>query len=147
MSKIDEFYEVIKKETEIILATSADNRVTMRVVSPVMCDEGILFFTWSDSRKFAQLRNNPKCCIAAGGFYAECEASFRGATMLDENSGLRAAYCVKFANAFDENVQYGGVGADFIVLKPTRLSGWAFKDGIPTEDGVPNETFDIEING
>lgn len=145
MNKIEQFYETIKKEMTIAVATSADGRVTMRTVSPVFFQGSILFFTSADSIKFRQLQRNPLCCIAAGSFFAEATAKICGSTMRMENKELRDAYCEKFPQAFDENVEFGGREAQFILLQPSRLSGWAFEDDVPLAGGIPTVPFDISI--
>ncbi len=146
MEHIDRFYETVKKEMAITLATEADGRVTMRTVSPVLYGRHILMFTSPDSLKYRQLKANPHCCIAAGGFFAEATSVCLGSTMLDANEKLRAAYSEKFPGAFDDGIEFGGRAAVFILLTPTRLTGWAFENGVPTPDGVPTVPFDIALD-
>lgn len=145
MNKIEQFYNLVRTEMTITLATAANESVTMRVVSPVCYQQAILIFTSGESKKYRQLQKNPHCCLAVGPFFAEAIAQFRGAAMLPENRELRDAYSEKFPNAFDENVEFGGRNAEFILLSPTRLSGWAFENDIPTESGIPTLPFEIEI--
>ena len=65
--------------------------------------------------------------------------------MLDSNEELRQVYCEKFPGAFDEGVALGGRDAEFILLEPLKLKGWALEDDIPTSDGVPTIPFEIDI--
>ena len=123
MDKIIQFYEIIKNEMSVTLATALDQSVTMRFVSPVYYKKSILFFTEPESLKYRQLKANPNCCIGAGNFFAEASAEFLGSTMSDHNEELRKVYCEKFPGAFDEGVALGGRTAEFILLKPTRLKG------------------------
>lgn len=145
MDQIARFYEGIKTEMAVTLATASDGSVTMRLVSPVYEPDGILMFTAADSLKYRQLRANPNCCIAVAGMFAEATAEFLGATMLDANQARREAYCRKFPGAFDEGIPLGGRAAEFILLKPVRLKGWAFENDVPTADGVPTLPFEIEM--
>lgn len=145
MDRTVQFFEVVKNEMGVTLATALDGSVTMRVVSPVLYDGKILLFTSPDSRKYMQLRENPRCCVAAGAFFAEATAAFCGATMLDENESLRKAYSEKFPGAFDEGIAFGGRDAEFILLTPTRLTGWAFENDVPTPEGIPTIPFAIEL--
>lgn len=131
MKELKKFWNSIEKEETMILATSAGDRVTMRTISPVFYQDAILVFTSMESVKYKQLRKNPECCIAAGGCFLEAEAQFCGHTMLDENKSLRAAYDKKFKGAFDENIEFGGRDAEFILLKPVLIKGWKFENGIP----------------
>lgn len=145
MNQIDPFNQAIKDEMAVVLATSADGSVTMRLVSPVNYHGDVLIFTHASSRKYQQLQQNPNCCISAGGFFAEAKATFCGATMLDKNQPMREAYAAKFAGAFDEGVTFGGRNAEFLLLHPTALSGWTFENDTPTADGIPNVPFQISM--
>lgn len=142
----EQFYESIKKEMTMTLATEADNKITMRLVSPAYYNECILIFTGNTSKKYNQLKKNPNCCISIGNFFAQATAQFHGECMLEENKELRDAYSKKFPGAFDENMEFGGRKSEFIVFKPTIVSGWAFENDIPNEIGVPTIPFEFEIN-
>ena len=146
MDKLEQFYEIIKKEMTITLATSAGGSVTMRIVSPVFYQGAILIFTANDSKKYRQLKANPRCGIGAGLFFAEAAAEFRGPTLLPENKELRNAYCGKFPKAFDEGVEFGGRDAEFILLRPSRITGWAFDDDIHHANNIPSIPFDISLS-
>ena len=145
MKQIDQFYASVKNEMMMTLATCAEGVVTMRLVSPVEYRGSILIFTNADSKKYKQLEENPHCCVSVGGFFAQADAEFMGATMLEENAALREAYDAKFPGAFDEGLAFGGRDADFILFHPSRLSGWAFENDTPTPDGIPTIPFDIAI--
>lgn len=145
MDQVSRFFEAVKQELCMTLATASGGSVTMRTVSPVYQDGSILIFTAPGSLKYRQLKENPHCCVAVGGFFAEASAVFCGATMLDANAALRKAYCEKFPGAFDEGLAFGGRGAEFILLKPARLKGWAFENDIPTPDGIPTVPFEIDL--
>lgn len=145
MNKTEQFFDLIRQEMTLILATADGTGVTMRTVSPVYFEGGILIFTSPASRKYRQLEANSHCCIAVGEFFAECAAEFLGATMLDENSALRQAYAQKFPDAFDEGVAFGGRAAEFILLKPRKLTGWGFENNAPSPDGAPPLPFEIML--
>lgn len=145
MDRVSRFYEEIKKEMGVTLATAAQERVTMRTVSPVYYKGDILIFTAPDSLKYRQLKENPNCCIAAGNFFAEARAEFLGATMAEANEERRNAYCEKFPGAFDEGVAMGGRDAEFIQFRLKKLTGWAYENDVPGEDGIPTIPFEIEM--
>lgn len=122
--EINMFYECVNKEEEMLLATCAQRRVTMRTVSPVLYNNAVLIFTSPDSTKYKQLKENQNCTFKLGSFFIEAEAEFKGPTMLDTNLELRKAYEAKFSDAFDPTVPFGGINSDFILLKPRSISGW-----------------------
>ncbi len=143
--KIEEFYELVKTEMTMSLATAEGASVTMRLVSPAYMEGGILIFTDSASVKFAQLKANPSCAVSLGGFFAEATAEFMGPCMDSKNAKLREVYSEKFPYAFAEGVAFGGRNAEFILLKPFKLSGWAFENDIPTPDGIPSIPFSVAL--
>lgn len=145
MNKLEQFYDLIKTEMGVILATGTENSITMRLVSPVYYNGDILIFTAASSKKYQQLCENPNCCIAVGTFYAEAMVKFLGSTMEEKNKELRDAYSAKFPGAFDEDVMLGGRNAEFLLLTPTKLTGWSFEDDIPTADGIPTIPFEISV--
>lgn len=120
------FWKQVHEQETALLATAAQDEVTMRTVSPVATQDAILIFTHPDSTKYRQLQQNPRCCIAVGSCFAQATAVFCGSTMLEKNAALREAYTQKFADAFDESAVFGGRDSDFILLTPTRVTGWMF---------------------
>lgn len=124
MDKLNELYELIKRDETVVLATGTSDSVTMRTISPVFYENKILFFTNKNSLKFSQLQTNPNCCILIGNFFVEAKATFYGSTMLDENEKLRKVYDEKFPGAFDENVDLGGRDSDFVIFDLIKASGW-----------------------
>lgn len=143
MDKIQEFYEIIKKDETIILATSADKSVTMRVISPVYYKGKVLFFTNNNSKKYLQLLSNNNCCISARHFFAEATAEFFGSTMKEENKELRDVYNEKFPGAFDEGIEYGGRNSDFVILTLNRLYGWNYENNSDAGNEFPTSPFEV----
>lgn len=131
MESIKEFLESVKKEEAAVLATSSGGEVTMRMVSPVVCEDGILIFTSPQSCKYRHLQDNPNCCLAVGTLFLQLRAEFKGPTMGDDNEVLRSIYSEKFSDAFEIDTEFGGKKADFILLKPVKLTGWNFESGVP----------------
>lgn len=131
MKELDQMWECLKKEEGVLLATSAGKSVTMRTISPVCHQDAVLMFTHPESVKYKQMKENPFCCIAAGGCFLEAKAEFLGPTMSDTNAALRDVYAQKFPDAFDENVPFGGRTSEFVLMRPVRVKGWAFENGVP----------------
>lgn len=129
--ELQRFWDGVKWKNDVMLATEAGGRVTMRTVSPVYYEDKVLIFTGAESLKYKQLRENPNCCFSIDGFYAEAVAEFCGPTMDDGNEPLRKAYAEKFPDAFDADVAFGGREAEFVLLKPTRIRGWVFENNMP----------------
>lgn len=149
--EIESFLDSIKKGATITLATASEGHVTMRIISPVLYHQDVLFFTHCSTLKYKQLKTNPHCCIGSGMSFAEAKAEFLGDTLADQNKNLRTAYCEKFPDAFDEGAEFGGRDSEFILLRLTKLRGWAFAprdNSTPTEagpDAIPTHPFEINL--
>lgn len=137
MKEVEKFWDSIKNDEMVVLATADGESVTMRVVSPVPYKDSILIFTDADSTKYRQLQQNPNCSMAVGSCFLEAKAEFFGPTMNDENAAMREAYSVKFNDAFVEGVPFGGRESEFVLFHPVRLSGWVMDEG--GETGSPFE--------
>lgn len=131
MKQLEQVWKSVKEEEAALLATSAGGRVTMRTVSPVYDADTVLIFTGVDTVKYRQLKENPNCCFALGGFFLEASAEFLGPTMAEENEALRQVYAQKFKGAFDEGIEHGGRESEFVRFLPTRVYGWGFEGGAP----------------
>ena len=143
--RLSRLYAALDRSMTALLATASGGSVTMRTVSPVRMNGDVLIFTGPDSKKYRQLRENPNCCLAVEGFFIEAAAEFFGPTVKEGNGALREAYSAKFPGAFDEGVEFGGVGCEFILLRPFRVSGWEFSSGAPTPEGIPDLPFEMEL--
>lgn len=131
MNQAQPFWDSIKNDEGVLLATAVQGSVTMRVISPVFYQDAILIATDADTKKYQQLKENPYCCLSAGGFFMEAKVEFLGAAMREENAALREVYASKFSDAFDEGMLFGVRDADFLLLTPVRLTGWGAVDGVP----------------
>lgn len=131
MKTVNDFLEHIKGEETAVLATASGGMVTMRTVSPVCTEDAVLIFTSPQSCKYRQLKENPNCCLSAGGYYLQARAEFAGPTMKEDNASLRELYNAKFPGAFDADMDFGGRDSDFILFKPVALSGWSYESGRP----------------
>ena len=146
MGNVEQFFNAIQHAGYVTLATSENDEVTMRIISPALYEKHILFFTHSDSIKYRQLQANPRCCISTRYFVAYGEAQFRGATMARENILLRDEYCEKFRRAFDSNSSFNGCDAEFILIKINKIKGWSYENEQDAGITIPTVPFEITLN-
>jgi Pyridoxamine 5''-phosphate oxidase. len=132
MDRQEIFWNSVKNEEIMFLATAADDSVSMRTVAPVHYDDAVLIFTGPPSRKYAQLKKNPNCCFSLTGCFVEAKAEFMGPTLSESNAKLREAYEKKFKGAFDEDAEYNGRNSEFILLRPIVMKGWGMENGTYT---------------
>lgn len=145
MDRKEMFFDILGREMVMTLATGTQGNVSMRAVSPAVYGKDILIFTSPESKKYAQMKENPYCCVSVGPFFANASVRFCGDTMKAENKALRDAYNAKFPGAFDEGVEFGGRHAEFLLLTPTTLYGWAYGDGSMTGEGIPTVPFEAQF--
>jgi len=88
----EEVIAALEAEQTLILATAADNRVTIRPMSHVNDGMIIYFQTGRDYLKSQQIRINPKIAIRVGGYDIEGKATLRGHPLDAENSLFAALY-------------------------------------------------------
>lgn len=141
---VNQFWDKVKEEETALLATSSNGLVTMRTISPVYYENKVLIFTYPNSNKYLQMKDEPHCCLAVGNIFMEAVAEFLGHTMLETNEHLRNVYSKKFNGAFDENMEFGGRNAEFILFKPTKIKGWYFENGDLTGSGIPTIPFEFD---
>ena len=77
--------KALESEKSIILATCADNRVTMRTMSHVNEGLTVYFQTGKDYLKCRQIGINPNVAIAVGGYDMEGKAALLGHPSDTEN--------------------------------------------------------------
>lgn len=128
MKHLTELCEAAKQSQTMILATTANDSVTMRTVSPVLYQEKILIFTSPKSRKYQQLQANPHCAFMINDIFVEATTQFLGATLAKENQAYQKAYLQKFNDAFDEKAAFNGCQAEFVLFTPQKITSWSFND-------------------
>lgn len=90
----DKIINILKDARCIILATSENNRVTTRLVSPIQYGTSILFSTQDGSKKIRQIRANEKVAFAYNGINVEAKAVIFGHPL--RHPTFMKDYCDKF---------------------------------------------------
>lgn len=141
---LEVFRKTVAEEEVMFLATSKDDDVTIRPVSPLIM-EGmtVYFYTGNQSEKYAQMRANPKVAFSLGlnGCYqVQGTVKFLGGVFEEKNTQIRNAYKEKYKGAFE----VAAPGEDFSTIEFMAvdikvLKGWIFdvKDpNVPLGMGV-----------
>jgi len=98
----EKFIEDLKTESLIYLAASKDNKVIIRTVSPLICDNKIYFYTGSDTQKYDYISENNNIAFAFNYYQVEGQIEFIGNPMDEQNTNIKNAYIKKYSNAFKE---------------------------------------------
>ena len=125
----EEVISALETEDTLILATCADNRVTIRPMSHINAGLDVYFQTSDDSLKMQQIRINPKVALCVGSYQIEGTAEEQGPPLASENAFLAAAYEKKHPCSFQKYSAY----PDEIVVCVTiqRVTQWRYIGGKP----------------
>ena len=125
----DEVTTVLAKEKTIVLATAADNRVTIRSMSHVNDGTTIYFQTGSNYLKTQQIRINPNVAISVGGYDIEGKATLLGHPLDTDNCLFAKLYKAKHPQSTD----IWSTFPEEIVVKVEIeiVKKWRYVDGKP----------------
>ena len=119
---IELFWQELEKTTSMAMATSKDDVVTIRPISPLRHVQEIVICTDPNSRKAAQISANPNVAICLGPFYLQGRARNLGAACQTANLPIKEAYCARYPGAFKaESPQFTG-DEIFIAITLAKLS-------------------------
>jgi len=142
---LEDFKETVRKEEVMYLATTKNNDVSIRTVSPLLIgDNTVCFYTSHNSEKYDQLKANPKAafCVGMYGRYqAQGTVKFLGSVFNEENETIRELYKAKYHGAFE----IAAPGEDmhtneFIIIEIKLIKGWIFEGEMPV--GLADLKFD-----
>ena len=120
----------LEKEKSIVLATSADDKVTARTVSHVNDGINIYFQTGNTSEKFMQIKTNPLIALAVGNMQIEAAAEALGHP--SANPRFIGLYKIKFPRYYELYT----CSEDEAVIKaiPIKITFYKYIDGKPCKD-------------
>ena len=135
----ENFKKTVEKEYVINLATSAENKVTLRSVGPIIIDQTIYFYTGNNDEKYRQMKANNNVAFSIGingKYYGQGKAKFLGSIFDDKNHHLREIYKKKYEGAFEISAPGEDMNSnEFIGIHIMLLKEWIFdaEKGIPLE--------------
>ena len=133
----NDFAETVRNEEIMYLATSGDDGIAIRPVSPLMGEGNtVYFYTSHTSRKYAQMKQNPSVAFSvgsAGRYQAEGTVRFLGGVFASENAELNAAYRARYTGAFEISAPGEDMESnEFIAVDIAVLKGWIFDKENPS---------------
>ncbi len=96
----DEIIHIFDENREIVLATSSKDRVTARTVTFANDGLEILFWSWDNNKKIAQIKENPRVALTLKNVQYEGEAEILGKPSDKENKAFLDLFERKLAKAF-----------------------------------------------
>lgn len=127
-----EVTDYLNANNVVVLATSADNRVTARSMSYV--NKGLTVYCQTDRRflKVEQMRVNPKVALCAHNIQIEGLATIGKQPLDPSNSEFAELYSERVPQAFERFAHW----KSFVVVQvePTLVTVWKNVNGKPCRD-------------
>jgi len=125
----EEIEKILRKAKEIVLATSAEDRVSARLMAPLSDGLTVMMSTGGGSQKVEQMRQNPNIALAIGNLKMEARAELFG-----HPSG-HPTFLKAYAKKFPLYAKlYKSAPEDLLVIAhPTKIALYKFA-GKPCED-------------
>jgi len=128
---LDEFCKTIKESEVMYLATSVDNEVFIRPVSPLLVDEKtVCFYTANDSEKYQQMKANSQiafCVGPMGAYQVKGTIRFLGSVFSEENKALNKQYRERYKGAFEISAPGETMeNNEFVIVDISVVKGWIF---------------------
>lgn len=124
----DDVIAALEKEMTLILATCADNRVTIRPMSHVNEGLSVYFQTGEHYLKSQQIKANPHVALSVGTYEIEGHAEIIGHPTDESNRFFMDKYKVKFPNYADYSTLPQQV---LIKVEINLVRQWQYKNGKP----------------
>lgn len=123
------FFEKLAKKSHMVLATSTNDRVTARSISPVVIGEKLYFQTDSELLKYSQLTHNPKIALCELDLQIEGIAKVIGHPFEDQNKFFVEAFSQKHPGSFNN---YTHLKTEVVVeITLVLIQLWSYEDGKP----------------
>ena len=125
----NEIVQALEREMTLTLATSAENKVSIRPMSHINDGLDVYFQTGSDSLKMQQMRANHNVALCVGTYQIEGVAQELGHPLDSGNTFFANAYKHKHPGSFESFSAY----EDEVVVRVTinHATQWRYIDGKP----------------
>lgn len=127
LTAYESFYKELGESKKMVLSTSLKDDVTSRMISIVVLDKKIYFQTDRTSRKYEQIRRNPKVSLCIDNIQIEgyCEK----AGVPSDNAEFIDAYKKHFLSSY---TRYSCLKNErLFAVTPTYVERWLYIDGVP----------------
>jgi len=123
----EEVIHALETRKTHVLATCAENRVTIRPMSHINDGLTVFFQTNRNSLKMSQIRANPLVALYVGTYEIEGAASELGRPLADENAFFAQEYRKRHPRAFE---RYSSTEDEIVVrITVKRVRQWRYIDG------------------
>lgn len=134
--KVDALFGQLGYHHKMVLSTSADGKVTSRMMSILILNHAFYFQTDQSMRKFHQLQKNPNAALCFDNVQIEGTCALIGRPCDDKD------FSTQYQQAYSHSYSlYSGLENERLLrLTPTFIKRWIYIDGKPFE-----ECFDFSV--
>ncbi len=123
------FFRTLGTHRQMVLATSARNRTTARMVSCILLDQKIYFQTDMVFLKYRQIVVNERVALCADNIQIEAEAHSVGSPTEEANARFLAAFKQAYPGSY---AAYSRLSGEVVIeVTPKRITVWEYREGIP----------------
>jgi len=127
--EVEVFYKLIGKYNKMVLATSANNRTTARMVSCIIDSETIYFQTDKTFLKYEQILENSKVALCLSNIQIEGIASVLGHPMDKEHSFFAYSFEKYCTESFKSYTHLKNERLISVAIKEVTI--WEYEDKRP----------------
>lgn len=141
----DGIIKILENAQSIVLATTSNNKVTARTMSPVNDGLTILFQTGCNSEKARQIKENSNVSFTVDNLQIEAAAEIHGHPT--ENTLFIEKYKTKFPNYFSHYTN--NPNEILIIARPTKITVYNYIDGKPCREILiinENKAYRVDVD-
>ena len=145
--ELEAFFSKTGAAEKMVLATSADNRVTARTMSCIIQERVIYFQTDRNLLKYQQISSNPRVALCSGNAQIEGIAQDIGHPSNKENTFFTSLFRQHYERAF---TLYSSLPNEAVIkVEPVKITLWAYDNGKPYRDffDIPEQRYSREYYG
>ncbi|MEG0615782.1 MAG: pyridoxamine 5'-phosphate oxidase family protein [Oscillospiraceae bacterium] len=124
-AKIDEFFSAFGESGILCLATAADEKVSARSMSFIICGEKFYFQTDKNFAKYSQICKNKNVALCVNNIQIEGVCREIGHPFDAENSWFSEKYEQLFKNSFESYSHLKTEGV--FEVSPTKITVWKYE--------------------
>lgn len=139
----DKFFNTLGEGKKMVLATSANNRTTARMMSCVIIDGLIYIQTDINLLKYKQITENPLVALCWENTQLEGYATIKGHPFEPANKEFCLMYKKLYPSSFEK---YTHLKNEMVIqIAPTLITQWCYDNGKPFTKTISysNESVDI----
>lgn len=123
--------ESLSKAEVIYLATSRNNIVSARPISPLNIGLRLFIKTSASTRKAKDMIENPNIAVCVDSFYFTGKAIALGSVFDKSNIQIKDKYILRYPDAFGDKDEFIESDDMFFELLIENVSEWIYENGTP----------------